>query len=747
MNSMIDRREFLKDSTLLTIAIAGGAPGSAQEIPLPPSHPRVMLTPELIQEIARKVSGPFAEEYKTLLETAGKGVDQLDNQWSIPGAFMEVGLAYLVERQLGRDGKPFAEKVLANWRQPQWQQPGLTRHFGWQGLLYDWIHDAMTPDERVKFGELLGEWVATWWKTAEVNIPREGWWYNQHWGPIHLDVPHNRVALTSKLFMSLATAGNAGRFEDAVRTSIRSFYEKFQKDGLPALDEMGGIWSESNGHGGYGPLLVIPISYQAAETGLGIKAFERSAPQGFAREYIRAAVYTMMPHNSKMAYIDDSSSGYPVQQARVAPLFARHYKDGVARWLSDTALKSGWLFNKRLNQNEVWQRVAFLPADLKAVSPKEAGLPLAFHFRGAGHVYMVGAWDDPNATWAFFGAGPTYAGHSRDDEGHFLISKRTQLVNRSGGAGHNDGCYYSGGSLIYNIVTVYHPEEKMRRNTHNENDGGLVRHVYENGFPKQRGHMTAYWHDNRLATYAAADLTEGYWSEKVRQVARQFLYIRGERECFVIFDRVEATKAEFPKIWFLHLPSEPTVSGLASVKVADHVIEYNGDTCTWLGEAAGDSGLLSSGKTRMVMQTLAPKAAKLTKRGGEDHDFWGHPHNPAAQYNHTLNIKGQQDPAYRRPPFSPWRLEVEPPVAQERDVFLHVLYLTDDGASQPEPAQRVEEKGQIGARIPLGSRSVTVTFNTEGPLGGHLKITEGRRVLHNAALIQEIQANRTGSRR
>ena len=116
MNSMIDRREFLKDSTLLTIAIAGGAPGSAQEIPLPPSHPRVMLTPELIQEIARKVSGPFAEEYKTLLETAGKGVDQLDNQWSIPGAFMEAGLAYLVERQLGRDGKPFAEKVLANWR-------------------------------------------------------------------------------------------------------------------------------------------------------------------------------------------------------------------------------------------------------------------------------------------------------------------------------------------------------------------------------------------------------------------------------------------------------------------------------------------------------------------------------------------------------------------------------------------------------------------------------------------------------
>ena len=30
-------------------------------------------------------------------------------------------------------------------------------------------------------------------------------------------------------------------------------------------------------------------------------------------------------------------------------------------------------------------------------------------FGGAGHVYMRSAWDDPNATWAFFGAGPFHA--------------------------------------------------------------------------------------------------------------------------------------------------------------------------------------------------------------------------------------------------------------------------------------------------------------------------------------------------
>ena len=729
---MIGRRRFLERWGLLSAAAALGRHVHAQTAELPPSHPRVLLTPDLVRDIAAKVSGPFAQEYQTLLNTAQLGPDRLDNQWSVPGAFMEAGLAWLVERELGRDGKTFAEKVLSIWRQPAWQQPGLLRHFGWQGLLYDWIYDAMTPDERLRFGELLGEWVATWWNTAEVTIARDGWWYNQHWGPEHLDIANHRVALTSKLFISLASAGSAGRFEWAVQANLSSFRQKFLSDGIPALNELGGIWSESNGHGTYGPLLTVPLGCEAARTGLAIDAFEGSAAAGFSREYIRAAIHSLMPHNSKMAYIDDSTSVYPVQQSRVAPLFARHYGDGVARWLSDTAIEKGWLYSSRLRQNEVWQRIAFLPADLPAVSPKDAGWPLAFHFRGAGHVYMRGTWDDPNATWAFFGAGPSYAGHSRDDEGHFLITKRGQLVNRSGGAGHNDNCYYSGGSLIYNIVTIYHPDEQMRRTQYNENDGGLLRYVYSQGFPKRRGHITAYWHDDAIATYAAADLTEGYWSGKAREVTRQFLYLRGEQECFVVFDRVESTAADLPKVWFLHLPSEPRV---------------NGDTADWLSDPAGDTGLVSSGRSRIVMQTLAPSAALITKRGGAGQDFWGHPYNPAAQYNHTLDNTGAEAAAYRSPPYSPWRLEVEPPDRRQRDLFLHALFVTGDEATQIEPAVLIQDTGVLGARVRLGARVVSVAFNTEGTLGGRLTIVQGRNVLHHANLPQELLDNPSGPSR
>jgi len=731
----VDWRFFTAACSLALVLTA--VPLAAQTVPK--GHPRVMINPEMVKKMAEKVQGPFAEEYRVMLETAKGGPRFMENTWSIPGAFMESGLAYLIERELGRDGKPYAERILALWRQPKWQKPGLLRHFGWQGLLYDWVYDEMTPQERLKFGQLLGEWVATWWRTgAEVGIPRSGWWYNQHWGPSHLDVHHNRVALTSKLFMSLATLGNAGKFEQAVQTNIKDFYTKFRRDGLPALDQMGGIWAESNGHGGYGPTLVVPYSYQAVKTGMGFDPFAESAPHGFAREYIRAGIFSLMPHNDKMAWIDDSGSGYPTNYARCAPILARAYGDGVARWLSDTALERGWLYNRYLKQDEVWQRIAFLPADLKPISPKEAGWPLAYYFRGAGHVYMRSAWDDPDATWAFFGAGPSYAGHSRDDEGHFLISKRGQLINRSGGGGHNDGCYYTGGSLVFNIVTIYAPQEKMRRSAYNENDGGLIRHVYEGRFPIERGHITAYWNDDNLATYAAADLTKGYWSEKAKEVTRQFLYLRGEQECFIVFDRVESTKADYPKVWLLHLPTEPVVSGEAQVKVPDHVIQYDGDTASWVSDPAGDTDLLSTGQSRVIVKTLAPDPVRITKRGGEGHDFWGNPHNPEAQYNHVLNRGGKEDEAYRKPPLSPWRLEVEPTTRQRRDYFLHLLAITDEGTQEMPPAERLEEGNRVGARIILGERVVTVLFNKTGPLGGHLTITENGKTLHDADLAQGI---------
>jgi hypothetical protein len=361
-------------------------------------------------------------------------------------------------------------------------------------------------------------------------------------------------------------------------------------------------------------------------------------------------------------------------------------RDGLSQWLADRG--RGWI-------RERWQRVACLDPSIKPIPPDT--LPLGYLFPGAGHAYMRSAWSDPDATWAFFGAGPQFAGHSRDDEGHFLICRKGALVSRAGGQGGNDDDFHAGGSLIYNITTIFDPQEKCRRDQKNENDGGLVRHVYEGGpWPRERGHMAAFEHAKEH-TYAAADLTKGYSPQKAREVTRQFLYLRGEREYFLVFDRVEATRPDYARHYFLHVPTEPT---------------QKGKVVTWLShpEADGDKTVLSKGRSRAFLHTMMPSDPEITVRGGSGKEAWGHPLEPTAQYNHETEGR-------RKPPICPWRIEVGDKGPGTRTCFLHVLEIADETASGAGDVKHVAPAG-----VDIGGRW-KVRFNASGPLGGTLNGT------------------------
>jgi hypothetical protein len=424
---------------------------------------------------------------------------------------------------------------------------------------------------------------------------------------------------------------------------------------------------------------VIPYAFQAWRSATGIDYFKQLKPWGYPVEAPRWVAYTMMPHNERTAWIDDGDGSKPSAFARAAPML----RDGLSQWFADRGKE--WL-------RERWQRVACSDPSIPPTPPHH--LPLAYLFPGAGHVYVRSAWDDPNATWAFFGCGPQFAGHSRDDEGHFLISKRGALVSRQGGQGHNDTDYYAGGSLIYNLVTIYDPEEKFRRDKGNENDGGLLRHVYETrGLPRERGRIVAF-ENNRDYTYAAADITAGYNPNKAREVTRQFLYLRGEREFFVVFDRVEATRPEFRRHFFLHVPTEPDVQG---------------KRLSWLSlpEVDGAKDILSSGRSRMFLRTLLPENAEIVKRGGPGQDAWGHPLEKTAQYNHATEGR-------KRPPICPWRIEVGDAGTQVRTLFLHVFEIAQEDVRQPADIKFLAPAGvEIAGRW-------RVLLNATGPLGGQI---------------------------
>ncbi|HVY71099.1 MAG TPA: hypothetical protein VHH73_14300, partial [Verrucomicrobiae bacterium] len=547
-----------------------------------PAHPRLLI--EDVKTIATRASGPLAEDYRVVKQRADEavrrgGMEYITNPWAIPEDLMNCGLAYLIERAAGRESEKYADVIVKQWGDGKIISNPKGSHFGYHAIAYDWIYDALTPEQRVRYGEALGGWLRFFTDKPEIMLKYGHWEYNQTWGPIHFNIMNSRDAITPKLFIALAILGADTRFEADARSFLDSWNRRVPAECLPAFDRMGGVWSESFGHGGYGPATVIPYALRAWQTATGIDWFKSIRPWGYPVEEPRWVAYTMMPHNDRTAWIDDGDGAKPGAFARAAPML----HDGLSQWFSDRG--RDWL-------RERWQRVACHDPAIPATPPDQ--LPLGYLFRGAGHVYMRSAWNDPNATWAFFGCGPQFAGHSRDDEGHFLISKRGALVSRQGGQGHNDSDFYAGGSLVFNLVTIFDPSEKFRRDRRNENDGGLLRHVYEGDpFPRERGHIVAFETTPRH-TYAAADITAGYSTNKAREVIRQFLYLRGPKEFFVVFDRVEAARPEFRRHFFLHVPAEP---------------DRKDNQFSWVSVpgADGDKEVLSSGRSRMFLHTLLPE--------------------------------------------------------------------------------------------------------------------------------------------
>lgn len=644
------------------------------------SHPRLLI--DDVGEVSRRCAGPLAEDYRIVKERADAavargGIESVSNRWSIPEDLMNCGLAYLIERERGHECQKYAGLIVRQWGDGGLISDPKGSHFGYHALAYDWIYDALTPEQRVRYGDALGSWLRFFTQAPEILLKWGHWEYNQTWGPIHLNVMNSRDALTQKLLIALGIQGSGTKYEGDAAAFLDSWNKRVPAQCIPAFNRMGGVWAESYGHGAYGPVSVIPYAFQAWRTGTGIDLFKEVKPWGYPVEEPRWVAYTMMPHNERTAWIGDGDGSKPAAFARAAPML----RDSLSQWFSDRGRE--WL-------RERWQRVACYDPAIPAAGPQS--LPLGYLFRGAGHVYLRSAWNDPNATWAFFGCGPQFAGHARDDAGHFLICKQGALVSRQGGQGHNDDDYYAGGSLIYNIVTIFDPDEKFRRENNNENDGGLLRHVYESdGLPHERGQIEAF-ENNSNYTYAAADITPGYSSNKAREVTRQFLYLRGEPEFFVVFDRVEAARPEFRRHFFLHVPTKP---------------EIQGSRLTWLSlpEADGDRSGLSPGRSRMLMRTLLPANAEIVVRGGPGKEAWGHPLQPSAQYNHSTEGR-------TKPPICPWRIEVGDPGQATRSLFLHVFEIGSESVREASPVQFVAPAG-----VDIGNRW-RVRFNLSGPLGG-----------------------------
>lgn len=679
-------------------------------------HPRIFMGPA--RTLAARAAGPLRGTYEEIKTIADRGVaggiPKRRNAFETPLELLSAGICHRVERAAGRDGKRYADAVKAFWGDGAILAREADGPFGYDAMVYDWIYDSLTPAERIRFGNALGTWLRWYTDTPEITLKSGAWWYNQTWAPAHLGTRNTRDGITPKLLVALAIAGAGTEHEADARRFLDSWAKRVPAECIPAFDRMGGVWSESMGHGNYGPVAVIPWAFEAWRTATGEDLFAAAGPTGYTREMTSWAVHLKMPWAHETAWIDDNSGVTLSGFARVSPILAARYSDRVAAWIDTVAppVPQG---------RGAWPRFLFTDPSIQPQAPEAAGYATAKHFTGAGHVYLRSAWNDPNATWAFFGAGDRFGAHARDDEGHFLIAKKGLLVGRAGGTGHNDRDFYSGGSLAFNVVTIFDREEEFRRvvpnrraleegGTGNERDGGMIRWVYDGHHYVDRADIIAYSHDQRM-THVAADLTKAYRPQKVREATRQFVYIPGRRDLFVVFDRVEATRPEFAKTWFLHVPTQPRAEGAVKALVDGHVWSTGSGTLNWLSDPAGVTDVLSTGRSRAFLRTVLPEKAEMTVRGGEGHDFWGHPLEPTAQYNHKH--KGRPGDA---PPVVPWRIEVNPTDRAARQYFLHVLEIGDEGDSRMSDVRllRSSDGRKVGVAVARPEGEMVLWFAQEG---------------------------------
>jgi hypothetical protein len=689
-------------------------------------HPRILISKAQLHVLARNAEGSLAKEYQTIKAQADnlaeRGLERVQNRFAPPIGLVCCGISYLVERELGKDYEKYSMAIKKYWGDGQVLNPEGDGFFGYHGMLYDWIYDALTTAERIKYGDQLGRWLRYYTDTPEIMLKYGYWWYNQTWGPAHLNTPNTRDGITPKLFVALAISGAGTALENDSRRFLDSWNKRIPAECIPAFNEIGGVWSESMGHGSYGPILVIPWAFEAWRTATGEDLFSMCAPTGFLPQMTRWAIYTTVPFANHTAWIDDNTASPLRTFSRIAPLLAARYNDPVANEISEEGAQKGW--------NSIpWERFLFFDPTIKSGTPAKENYPLSYHFKGAGHVYMRSDWNDPNSTWAFFGAGPSFAGHSRDDEGHFMISKKGYLVLRTGGSGHNDLDYYAGGSLAFNVVTIYDKDEQFRRTdpqqengVKNENDGGMIRHVYNSHTRTDRAEIKSYYHNEKF-TYAAADLSQAYSSHKVNMITRQFLYLRGEKEFFVIFDRIDATNASYPKHWFIHIPGEPKVEGKETVLTPGHVFSYRGNYATWLSDPAGEENVLSTGRARAFFTTLLPENPRITKRGGEGFELWGHPSEPSAQYNHMGG--GNRN----RLPIVPWRLEIDAPEGDKKAFFLNVIEIGEEADKVKTELNLIKQEEYSGLKINTPGRTVEILFSNVGQLSASVKIGNEKQII------------------
>jgi hypothetical protein len=553
---------------LLAAALSAGAlgGGGAHAAPdeatilktLRPGHPRLLVLAEDVAR-AKKLAetDPTAKEYREDLREQGekilkeptveyvlKGPRLLDQSRTCLRRIYTLAGLYRLDgdkKWVGRAKKElFAAAAFPDWNPSHFLDTAEMTHAFAIG--YDWMYDALSPDDRAAVKKAIVEKGLLRGKEAYEGTKPWKWWTTAHhnW---------NQVCNGGLTLGALAIADE--------EPTLAAFIVTSALKSLPAaMASFGpdGGWNEGPGYWSYTVNYTVPL-IAGLETALG-SDFGLATAHGFDRTGT-FRLYFVGPTGRPFNYAD-GGDGVTRGSAQMYWL-GKRFKQPVYHWLGGGgALGLFWY-------------------DPAGKGPKAAGVPLDMFFNGVDVAFLRSAWEDPDALFVGFKGGDNAANHSHLDLGTFVfdaLGERWGLelggdnYNLPGYFGKNRWTYYRLKTEGQNTLTL---------------DG-------KNQDTKAKAPLLAFASKPDTG-YAVADLSAGY--APLAGKVRRGVALVDSRRSLLVQDEVTAP-APVEYVWAMHTRAEIQASGseatltLNGKSVKARVLEPAGATLA--AESATPSG-------------------------------------------------------------------------------------------------------------------------------------------------------------
>jgi hypothetical protein len=462
-------------------------------------------------------------------------------------------------------------------------------------------------------------------------------------------------------------------------------------------------------------------------------------------------IYNILPDYRGTAHLGNDRYGaifFPVETGATnfVSIAQAKWQDGVTgSWAKDVVCGSKVYYHVL---ERFWGVLLWYDPDVPEIAPSQ--IPQDMLFKTRGYLYARSDWER-DATFVNFSCGRFEGdGRNNSDANAFMIYRKAYLACDSGLKDEYDPAlavpvpdrgHYWTETVAHNSITVgaaNHPSKYDATLF-----GGQVGRVPkewlsmyglpvtdDNMITRQAGVIKTYETSPEFV-YVTGDATNAYDPHVVDHFTRQFVYIRPG--AIVVFDRVGAKNAEDVKRWYLHTMDKPQcLDGELTPDTAIHPEGHFLSSGKTLRAIRGGSALFS--------KTLLPAKSIVRVLGGPGHQFEVNGINHDLKPEFWKKMESAEGQAtLERLGSGWWRVEVEPENKQANDIFLHVLWATDEGAKEMFPVKLIEQGDRVGVQFRADGSDVEVVFAKTGDIAGKIKITKGGKVVCDRFLATEVE--------